>query len=108
MEPIFTVNSEGLTVSLPDLWTAFHWYHLLFISGAYGLITHLKTLPEVYRWVDSDEVRMTLVLPLRITAFVAGVGWAFISLPALGKFPIRNNPMLKFAWTWHESPKEIY
>lgn len=117
---MFTWDGMELTIDWPEnIWASLRWYHWFFVSGAYGLITHLRSLPEVYRnlkerkKVRKDDMpaeiglimmllfRVTISLPYRIVMFMAGIVWVAISIPARGKFPIRNSA-LRAAWRWYE------
>ena len=109
---MFTWDGMELTFSMPENFLSmFRWYHLFFISGAYGLITHLKTLPGVRAYVKSEKAdkqawekltanervdkeilpfklllvlfaRMTFVLPYRIVMFVIGLAWLCLDVGA--------------------------
>ncbi len=113
-------ENGSLTVTLPEL-SAFQWYHAFWITGIYGFVTHMKSLPAIHRynkkhdgrWVlCSAELfiillgRLTIALPLRILIGVAGVVWIFFSFVSTG-VPAIKNDALKRAWQWHSKPNQL-
>lgn len=119
---------DSFTITVPDfdtIWNAFRWYHVFFITGVYGLITHWKTLPAIKRWnakvkrEDLDDkwflgsldlisvmlCRMSFTLPLRILAGSLGIAEFVLSIISSCSF--QSNGLLKFGWRWHMTAEEL-
>lgn len=117
-----TVNVPSVT----ELWQMFSWYHIFFVTGIYGFVTHMKSLPAIHRFNrelsvskrdDGYELstiklffillfRSTIILPFRLVCFAAAVAWVGISFLSTGIPSIRNDAM-KVAWAWHMTSTEL-
>lgn len=119
----------GVTVNVPsvaELWQMFSWYHIFVVTGIYGFVTHMKSLPAIHRFnrelsaskrADGYELstmklflillfRSTFILPARLVGFAAGIAWIAVSFVSTG-IPHVRSEVMKVAWRWHLTPEKL-